>query len=169
MEVFEAIKTMLAVRDYQQKPVPDEIITQIVEAGRLTGSAMNRQQWDFVVVRQAETLQRLGQLAMNGPYIAKAALAIAIVVADGPLGYIDGTRAVQDMMLTAWAAGIGSNWVGNVNHTPIKELLAIPQDRMVLTIIPFGYPTQKVGAGRKKRKALAEVAHAESFAQPFSG
>ena len=67
MEVFEAIKTMLAVRDYQQKPVPDEIITQIVEAGRLTGSAMNRQQWDFVVVRQAETLQRLGQLATNGP------------------------------------------------------------------------------------------------------
>lgn len=169
MEAFETIKTMLAVRDYQRKPLPEAVVTQIVEAGRLTGSAMNRQQWDFVVVRQPEALQRLGQLATNGPYIGNAAMAIAIVVADGPLGYIDGARAVQDMMVTAWAAGIGSNWVGNVNHTPIKELLAIPQDRMVLTIIPFGYPTQKVGAGRKKRKALGEVAHAEKFGQPFSG
>src|SRR4051812_8920571 len=121
MEVLDAIKTLLAVREYESKPIPDTVVTSIIEAGRVTGSAMNRQQWDFVVVRQPENLQRLGQLAANGPYIAKAALAVAVVVSDGPLGYIDGTRATQDMMLAAWAAGVGSNWVGNVNQAPIKE------------------------------------------------
>ncbi len=169
MEVFDAIKTLLAVRDYQPKPIPDEVVKNIVEAGRLTGSAMNRQQWDFVVVRQPETLQKLGQLAANnGPYLGKAALAIAVVVQDSPLGYIDGTRATQDMMLAAWSAGIGSNWVGNVNQAPIKELLNIPQDRMVLTIIPFGYPAKKVGSGNKNRKALKDVAHAEKFGNAFT-
>jgi nitroreductase len=169
MQVFEAIKTLLAVRDYQQKPVPDEIVARILEAGRVTGSAMNRQQWDFVVVRQPENLQRLGQLISNGSYIAKAALAIAVIVAEGPLGYIDGTRAAQDMMLAAWGSGVGSNWVGNVNQAPIKELLNIPQDRMLLTIIPFGYPAKRVGAGIKNRKPLAQVAHAEKFGNPVSG
>lgn len=167
MEVFDAIKTLLAVRDYQAKPLSDEVVKNIVEAGRLTGSAMNRQQWDFVVVRQPETLQKLGQLATNGPYIGKAALAIAVVVQDGPLGYIDGTRATQDMMLAAWAAGVGSNWVGNVNQAPIKELLNIPQERMVLTIIPFGYPAKHVSGSNKNRKALGDVAHAEKFGNHF--
>lgn len=169
MNVFHAIKTMVAVRDYESKPVPDEIVTNIVEAARLTGSSRNRQPWDFVVVRHPDTLKRLGELASTGPYIAKAPLAIAVVVPEGPTGYIDGARAAQDMMLTAWEAGIGSNWVGNVNSEPIKQLLKVPADRTVLTVIPFGYPTKKLGAGIKDRKPLATIAHAEQFGQPYQG
>jgi hypothetical protein len=104
-------------------------------------------------------LRRLGELASTGPYIAQAALAIAVVVPESPVGYIDGARAVQDMMLAAWEMGIGSNWVGNVNTPAIKELLNVPSERMILTIVPFGYPTRKLGKGIKQRKALAEVAH----------
>lgn len=167
MEVFEAIKTLLAVREYQPKPIANEMVTRILEAARLTGSSRNRQQWNFVVVRQPETLRRLGQLSTYGSYIATAPLAIAVVVPDGPMGAIDGARAVQDMMLAAWEAGIGSNWVGNVNMPEVKALLGVPADRMVLTIIPFGYPAQKIGAGIKDRKPLAEVAHAEKFGQPY--
>ncbi len=169
METFEAIRTLLAVREYQAKPIPPEIVTQILEAARLTGSSRNRQQWDFVAVRQPATLQELGQLSAHGRYIADAALAIAVIVPDGAGGAADGARAVQNMMLTAWAAGIGSNWVGNVNTAEIKALLGIPAERTVLTIIPFGYPTQKLGAGRKNRKPLAEIAHAERFGQPYGG
>lgn len=169
MEVYDAIKTMLAIREYQQKPISAEVVTRIVQAARLTGSSRNRQHWDFVVVRDPAALKQLGQLATHGKYIADAALAIAVVVPDGPVGYIDGTRAVQDMMLAAWGEGIGSNWVGNVNTDAIKTLLNIPTDRMVLTIVPFGYPAKKIGAGIKERKALGEIAHAERFGQPFSG
>jgi nitroreductase len=169
MTAFDAIKTLVAVRDYQPQAIPDETVTQILEAARLTGSSRNRQTWDFVVVRNAETLKRLGELASTGPYIANAPLAIAVVVPEGPAGNIDGARAVQDMMLAAWEAGVGSNWVGNVNTEPIKTLLKVPAERMVLTVIPFGYPTKKLGAGVKDRKPLSTIAHAEQFGQPYQG
>ena len=96
-------------------------------------------------------------------------MAVAVVVPEGTYGYIDGTRAAQDMMLAAWGEGIGSNWVGSGDTPEVKELLGIPNDRKVLVLIPFGYPAGSVGAGRKNRKALSEVAHAERFGQPFSG
>jgi len=167
MDTFDAIKTMLAVRGYQDKPIPAEVVSQIVEAGRLTGSSRNTQQWDFVVVQNRHTLQQLGQMASTGRYIAQAPLAIAVVVPDSSVGYIDGARATQDMMLAAWNAGVGSNWVGNVNTGAVKELLGIPPEKMVLVVIPFGYPAKSVGQGSKRRKPVAEIAHSEKFGQPF--
>jgi len=167
MEVFDAIKTLLAVREYQPKPIPDAVITRILEAARLTGSARNRQQWDFVVVRKPETLKRLGELATTGTYIANAPLTIAVVVPEGAGGNVDGARATQNMMLAAWGEGIGSNWVSIGNTPELRELLNIPAGRMVQVLIPFGYPAKRIGAGRKQRKALAEIAHAEQFGQPY--
>lgn len=169
MDIAQAVKTMLAVRKYQDKPISDDVVTRIVEAARLTASSQNRQEWDFIVVRDKAKLQQLGALATSGRYIADAALAIVVVVPDTPSGYADGARATQDMMLVAWGEGIGSNWVGNMNKPAIKELLNIPAEKYVLVAIPFGYPAQKIGAGKKKRKATSEVAHAERYGIPFAG
>lgn len=167
MEIFEGIRTLLAVRDYRSEQIPSEVVTRILEAGRLTGSSRNTQQWNFVVIRDAQMLKRLGELASTGPYIAKATLAIAVVVPDSSVGYIDGARASQSMMLAAWAEGVGSNWVGNVNTEHIKGLLNVPHDQMVLNVIPLGYPTKRLGQGKKSRKPLAEVAHDEIFGRPY--
>jgi len=71
------------------------------------------------------------------------------------------------MMLTAWFDGIGSNWVGFMGLAEIKALLGVPESLEILAILPFGYPAKAVGLGRKKRKALAEVAHRERFGQAF--
>jgi nitroreductase len=168
VDAFEAVRTMLAVRSYQDRPIADEVVARIVEAGRLTGSSRNRQEWNFVVVRKPETLKRLGALATTGSYMADAPLAIAVVVPDGPGGYIDGARAAQDMMLVAWGEGIGSNWVGNMNKPELKELLGVPLDKMILVVIPFGYPAEKVGRGKKKRKPMSEVVYTEKFGVPFA-
>jgi len=170
METFHAVKTMLAIRSYQERAISDDDVTRILEAGRLTASSMNRQHWDFIAIRDRGRLRQLGKMARTGGYIADAALAIAVVVPDAAVGYMDGARAAQDMMLVAWEAGIGSNWVGNVNTEEIKALLEAPQERLVLTIIPFGYPTQAIGDDvEKDRKPLAEVAHAEVFGRPYQG
>src|ERR1700674_114523 len=75
MDVFEAVRTLLAVRGYQDKPVPDAVVRRIVEAGRLTGSGMNGQPWHFIVVRDGETLRRLGPPASSGPYVPQGRLA----------------------------------------------------------------------------------------------
>lgn len=169
MEVFQAVRTVLAVREYQDRRVPEDVIKKIVEAGRLSASSMNLQPWHFVVVQESDTLKKLGELAKTGPYIAQAPLAIAVAVeASSKFGPSDASRAVQSMVLTAWAEGLGSNWVGFGGIDEVKTLLAIPAELDLLAIIPFGYPKEAVGTGNKKRKPLGEVASRERFGQPFA-
>ena len=167
MDVFEAIRTMLAVRRYQDKPVPATTIRRIVEAGRLTGSAMNTQPWHFIVVQDRESLRRLGGVAQTGPYVAQAPLAIVVAVDKSRFAVSDASRAIQSMLLTAWADGVASNWVGFCGLEEVKTLLKIPADLELLAILPFGYPVGVVGRGKKQRKLLGTVAHRERYGQPF--
>ena len=167
LETFDAIRTVLAVRRFKDTPVPEPIVRQIVEAGRLTASGGNSQPWHFIVVRDKETLRQLGQLARTGPYISQAPLAIVVVMDRSPLAVSDGSRAIQDMMLAAWSQGVGSNWVGYNNFPEVNQLLGIPDDVSVLAILPFGYPAEAVGKGQKKRKPLGEVAYNERWGIPF--
>ena len=122
MDVFEAARTLLAVRSYQDKPLPADVIQRIVEAAHLTASASNRQPWHFVVIQDRDTLRQLGAIARSGPYVAEAPLAVVVAVEKSPLGISDGSRAIQSMMLTAWADGVGSNWVGFLGPEEVKPL-----------------------------------------------
>ena len=166
-DVFDAIRTLLAVRSYESKPVPEALIRQIVEAGRLTGSGMNGQPWHFIVVRDPETLRRLGDLASSGRYTAQAPLAIVVATDKSRFAVSDASRAIQSMLLTAWADGVGSNWVGFGGLDKVKTVLDIPAGLDVLAILPFGYPARAVGKGKKQRKALRDVAHLERYGRPF--
>src|SRR5216117_2792490 len=140
MEVFEAVRTVLAVRSYKETPVPSNVIRRIVESGRLTGSSMNGQPWHFIVVQNPETLRQLGRLARSGPYVAQAPLALVVAIERTTYAVSDASRAIQSMILTAWGEGVGSNWVGFMGLTEVKPLLRIPDDLDVLAILPFGYP-----------------------------
>jgi nitroreductase len=169
MEAFEAVRTVLAVREYQDKPVPPSVVHKIVEAGRLTGSAMNAQPWHFIVVESRETLGRLGAAATSGPYVAQAPLAVVVAVERTKFALSDGSRAIQSMMLAAWADGVASNWVGFVGGlSGVNSILGIPNTLDVLAIVPFGYPTRRLGKGKKQRTPLAQVAHRERYGQPFA-
>jgi nitroreductase len=167
MDVFEATRTLLAVRSYRDQSVPDAVVRRILEAGRLTGSGMNGQPWHFIVVRERETLRRLGALASSGPYVAQAPLAIVVATDRSRFAVSDASRAIQSMLLAAWAEGVGSNWVGFGGLDKVKSLLEIPATLDVLAILPFGYPTRTLGRGKKQRRALREVAHLERFGRPF--
>jgi nitroreductase len=167
MEVFDAVRTVLAVRQFQDKPVPEPIVQQIVEAGHLTASSRNGQPWHFIVVEDKEMLRQLGTLAQTGRYIAQAPLAIVAGMEHSPFAVSDVSRAIQSMILTAWAQGIGSNWVGFDNLKHINPVLGIPEEIEILASIPFGYPVEAIGKGQKKRKPLSEVAHRERWDQPF--
>ena len=167
MQVFEAVRTVLAVRTYQDKPVPPDLVRRIVEAGRLTASSMNAQPWHFVVVEDRDTLRQLGAIARTGRYIAQAPLAVVVAIEETRFAVSDASRAIQSMVLTAWSEGVGSNWVGFGGLTRVKSLLGIPDELEVLAIVPFGYPAQAIGRGKKQRKSLSEVAHRERFGQSF--
>ncbi|MCG3210955.1 MAG: hypothetical protein FOGNACKC_04591 [Anaerolineae bacterium] len=112
MQVFEAVRTVLAVRQYQDTPVPPAIVRRIVEAGRLTGSSMNQQPWQFIVVEERATLRELGALIHTGPYLAQAPLAIVVAVEQTRYAVSDGSRAIKSMLLTAWGRrrGVELGW-----------------------------------------------------------
>jgi nitroreductase len=168
MDVFDGIRTLLAVRQYQDRPVPEATVVRIVEAARLTGSAMNAQPWHFIVVQDRDTLRDLGRLARSGPYVAQAPLAVVVVTDKSRFAVSDASRAIQSMMLAAWADGVGSNWVGFVGGLDdVKALLKVPAALDVVAIVPFGYPARSIGRGRKQRKALRDIAHRERYGQPF--
>jgi nitroreductase len=167
MEAFEAIRTLLAVRSYKDTPVPDDVVRRIVEAGRLTGSGMNRQPWHFIVIRERETLRRLGALASSGSYVAQAPLAIVVATDRSRFAVSDASRAIQSMLLAGWADGVGSNWVGFGGLESARALLDIPASLDVLAILPFGYPARAVGRGNKQRKPLRDVAHLEKYGRRF--
>ncbi|MBV9707447.1 MAG: nitroreductase family protein [Chloroflexi bacterium] len=168
MEVFDAVRTVLAVRQFQEKPIPEAIVHQIVEAAHLTASSINGQPWHFIIVQDKGTLRQLGALARTGPYIAQAPLAIVVGMEHSPYAVSDASRAIQSMILTAWAKGVGSNWVGFDNLKQINPLLGIPKEIDILAIVPFGYPVKAGGKGQKKRKPLGEIAHRERWDQPFA-
>ncbi len=168
MEVFDAVRTVLAVREYQDKPIPPVVVRRIVEAAHLTASSMNRQPWHFIVVQEHDNLKKLGEAVKTGPYIAQAPLAIAVAVErDSMFGVSDASRAIQSMILVAWAEGVGSNWAGFGGLTGVNKVLGIPNHFEVLAVIPFGYPKNPVGKGKKERKPIGEVVHREGFGQPF--
>lgn len=167
MDADEAVRTVLAVRRYADRAVPEDVVQRIVEAGRLTGSSMNLQPWHFIVVQDRDVLRTLGGLARTGRYIAQAPLAIVVAIDKSRYAVSDASRAIQSMLLTAWAHGVGSNWVGFGGLEGVQPLLNIPAELEVLAIVPFGYPLSRIGRGRKRRKPLAAIAHRERYGQPF--
>ena len=167
-EVFEAARTVLAVRDFADREIPSDVLRRVIEAGRLTASASNMQEWHFVLVREREGLRKLGSLVRTGPYISGAAAAVIVAYEKekGEFGISDASRAIQSMMLTAWGDGVGSNWTGWAGRLEnVREEFGLPDTYTVLAVMPLGYPKRKV-IGRKKRKPLSEVASAERFGQP---
>ena len=169
MDVFEAVRTVLAVRRYVSTPVPAAIVARIVEAGRLTASAMNKQPWHFIVIEERATLRQIGEIMTTGRYLADAALAIVVLVEKrSPLAVSDGSRAIQDMILAAWSEGVGSNWVGFGSMPEIEKLVGAPATMEGLAIIALGHPAAKLGRGKKQRRPLAEIASRERFGVPYS-
>jgi nitroreductase len=167
-EVFEAVRTVLAVREYQDREVPADAVRRIVEAGRLTASGGNGQPWHFTVVRDPANLKELGALVRTGPYIAQAPLAVVVAYEKGSrIGISDASRAIQSMILVAWADGVGSNWAGFGGLEGVRQKVGLPDTFEVLAVVPFGYPRRVLDKGHKNRKPLSEVASAERFGTPL--
>lgn len=166
--VFEAVRTVLAVREYEDRPIPDDILRRIAEAGRLTASASNRQPWHFVFVTDRKSLEELGRLVRTGPYIAGAAAAVVVAgERNNPIAVSDVSRAVQSMILTAWADGVGSNWTGFTGLEAVREHVGLPDNFEVFAVLPLGYPRRKLGRGLKNRKPTRDVLSAEKYGNPL--
>ncbi|HEX7140537.1 MAG TPA: nitroreductase family protein [Vicinamibacterales bacterium] len=168
-QVSDPVRTVMAVREYDDRKLPDDVARRILEAAYLTASASNGQPWHFILVRERDLLRKLGSLIRTGPYIANAAAAVIVAYEKekGQFGVSDGSRAIQSMMIAAWAEGVGSNWTGFAGRMDnVREEFGLPDTYDVLAVVPLGYPKRKV-AGKKKRKPFSQVVSAERFGQPL--
>ena len=133
--VFEAVRTVLAVREFQDKPIPDDVLGRIVEAAHLSASASNRQPWHFVLVTERDSLREMGKLIASGPYVSGAAAAVVVAYEKAnPLGLSDASRAIQSMVLAAWAEGVGSNWTGFAGLDAVRKEFGLPDAYDVLAV-----------------------------------
>jgi len=170
MDVYECIRTRRTVRIFKPDPVPDEILHNVLQAGRWAPSSSNTQPWHFVVVRNRATIAAIGRIATQGSFIGQAPLVIAIVMENARRPQLDAGRAIQQMELMAWSKGLGTCFVGLravEQQAAIKNLLGIPETMELITVLPFGYRS----AGRRgtgvPRKPLAEIAHSEKFGTAY--
>jgi nitroreductase len=166
-QVFEAVRTVLAVREYQEKRLPEDVARRVVEAAHLTASSANTQPWHFVLVRERDALRKIGSLMRSAPYIANAAAAVVVAYEkDARTGVSDCSRAIQSMVLTAWGDGVGSNMTGSGGLEGVRKECRIPDTYDVLAVVPLGYPARRI-IGKKKRKPFNEVVSAERFGTPL--
>jgi nitroreductase len=167
LDTFTCIRTRREIREYFDKPIPDRSLAKILEAGRLAPSSKNSQPWQFIVVKNKETLGRIASLSPTGAHIAKAPLAIAVLMDGAKLPEIDGARAIQNMVLEAWDLGIGACWVTNFYEDAVKDILGAPQRMKLVSVIPFGYPTEPKTNRKKIRKSLQEIVSEERLGDPL--
>src|SRR5258708_11973205 len=157
-EVFDAVRTVMAIREYADREIPDDVIRRIVEAARLTASGSNDQPWHFVLVRDRDALRKLGSLVRTGPYTANAAAAVIVAYEKekGEVGLSDASRPIQSMMVSAWADGVASNWTRFAGPLDtVRKEFGLPHTYEVLAVVPLCYPKRQV-IGKKKAKPLGE-------------
>jgi nitroreductase len=158
MDAYLAIVSKREVRSYADRPLPEDAVRRILEAGRLAGSSRNRQQRRFVVLRDREAV---AAAVFNPANVRGAALVVAIVVAGkGPLA-LDAGRAAQNMMLAAHSEGIGSCPNGTADAEAMARAAGLADGEQVATVITFGYPR------RRARERTADEWIARADRKPF--
>lgn len=167
------LRSLRAVRNFGDEPVPQEITDDILDVARWSGSASNRQPWEILVIRDRETLRALANVEGYAGHLDGAPLGIVLVMrGERPeQETYDEGRLAERIMLAASAHGVGSSigWIVGSGRDAAKDLLGIPQDRVVRTAISLGYPdeaSRRPRAGRgQARKPLSEIVHEERYGQ----
>ena len=164
MEVFEAIRTRRSIRNYEDQPVENEKLLNVLEAVRLSPSATNSQPWAFIVVTDRDVKERLRSSYDRDWFVSAPVIIVACALPDEAWVRHDGeeywkvdvTIAMQDLILAAWEEGLGTCWIGAFSEEEAKRALGIPEHVRVVAMTPLGYPAEEKGLV-SDRKPLEEI------------
>ena len=166
MQTKDAIKLRRSTREFDSKAVISrENIDKLIDAARLAPTARNIQPWEFIVISDRDTLERIGLLADNGRFIKDASACIAIFCKDTKYYLEDGCAATENLLLAATDLGLDSCWVAGDKKPycgDIKELLKVPDEFKLVSLIVLGKAMMKKEADVPKR-SLNEVIHWNKF------
>jgi nitroreductase len=166
VNVSDAIRLKRAVRKFQDRPLPDEVIQSILNAGRRSQSSKNEQTWQFIAISDKSILKALSECGTWAGHLAGAALGIAILTPD-PEGkfqiMFDAGQCAAFMQLAAWELGVGSVPASIYEHEKARAILGFPSEWHLRVALSFGYPAEeeKLSAAPKKggRRSLDEIVH----------
>ena len=163
------LRDLRNIRQYEDRPIPEEILSDLLEVARWSGSAHNAQPWSFVVVRDRGILDELASQPGWVSHVNRAPIGIMLVMDGAPDGVaaenFDQGRLTERIMLAAAAHGLASSiaWYYGPGEAAAKQLLGIPRERLVRTLISIGYPDESAIAanpgGHGGRKPLGEIVH----------
>jgi nitroreductase len=140
MDTFLAIASRRDERSYTSDPLPDAVVTRILDAGRLSGSSKNRQAWVFVVPHDQARIGRLAEAVYVPENVLSAGLVVAILVSGkGPTSF-DAGRAAQNMLLAAWNEGISSCPNGIADLDAAAAALEAGDEERPVIVLTFGSP-----------------------------
>jgi nitroreductase len=166
MNVSDAIRLKRAVRKFKDTPLPDDVITAILNAGRRSQSSKNTQAWKFIAIRDKKILKELSTCGEWAGHLAGAALAVAILTPDPTEKFqimFDAGQAAAFMQLAAWELGVGSVPASLYQFDKTREILGFPAEWHLRIALSFGYALveEQLSAPPKKggRAALEEVVH----------
>ena len=170
-ERIEFLRKLRSIRQFTSRPIPRNVLDDILTVARWSGSGSNEQPWELVLVQKRETLEELGSVEGYVAHLRGAAAGIVLVM-DGKEAEIetyDEGRLSERIMLAAFAHDVGSciGWPVGVGLAQVKSILGIPEGRLVRTLISLGYPDVEAQKAKPRaaqpRKPLEQIVHEEKF------
>lgn len=154
MSLVDTVLSRRSIRRYQKKEIPKDMLNRILEAGRQAPSAANRQPLHLIVVTDESVKRELSKGLFNR-FIKDAPLTIVgcantNAVLTGKWAVVDTAIALQNMVIAAWAMGVGSCWIGDFKEEKVKRILQIPDKWKVVALVSFGYPSEQPKPRKKK-------------------
>jgi nitroreductase len=154
----DLLKARRSVRKYENKPVPEDVIDEILECGRLAPTARNAQPWLIGAVSDKQLLQRLADLTDHGKFIADCGVCFAVFCKKDEKYYLeDGCAAAMNIIHACIPLGLGSCWVAGDKKPyadSVRQLLNVPESHTLVALVSAGYPGEKNPPKDKKPQKL---------------
>jgi len=163
MDCIAALKTRRSVRAYTGEPIPREVLTDLIDCGRLAASAINIQPWEFVVVTEPSMLASIAAATDYGKFIPQAAACIVVLCHDTKYYLEDGCNASQNILVAAHAHGLGGCWIAGDKKPyadTVRRMVGAPEGYKLISLLAIGHAAEKP---EKAKRPLAEVLHWEKF------
>lgn len=165
--VFDTIKERRTIHRFKDKSVDEEKIRKILNAGRWAPSWTNSQPWRFIIVKNQEVRNQIGDIVptvfTNAIREAPVSIVVSVDTEEDPHHFVeDGATATQNMSLMAESLDLGSTWIGvfsfsgeeNSSEAKIKEMLELPKTLRIISVLSVGFPRD---IPEKDRKNLSEL------------
>ncbi|MBC8552612.1 MAG: nitroreductase family protein [Candidatus Brocadiales bacterium] len=165
MSCINQLLSRRSVRKFKKEPVADEIIQNILEAGRLAPSATNVQPWHFIMLRKQEAKEACSFQGFNGWTSDSDFIIVGVYKPSQPMmdhyALMDVTIALQNMVIAGALQGVGSCWIGAWDDTKLRSVIGLPSDYKIVGLVPFGIPDGV--PSQPNKKPLENIVHYEKW------